>query len=264
MPALTARGTPASPQVHLKRYSSFRGVDFSSDPSQVDDRRSPWAPNLISDAGGFPEKRLGWRTLHTFDGPVNGIFFYRGTQQSHMLCHEGTRLWLCGEDGMQLLREGLFSGRSSAFAMGGKLWILTGGQYLAYDGDSVCDAAELAYVPITSLPGSSSSRVSYQAVNLLTPLRKNLFIGDGEQTEFTLDAPCDENGEVTAWVNGEQVTGVSASGSTVTFDSPPAAAVPAGVPNITVQFPRTVQGAAQRVTGCTVCALYIPFTGLFP
>ena len=256
MPALTARGTPASPQVHLKRYSSFCGVDFSSDPSQVDDRRSPWAPNLISDAGGFPEKRLGWRTLHTFDGPVNGIFFYRGTQQSHMLCHEGTRLWLCGEDGMQLLREGLFSGRSSAFAMGGKLWILTGGQYLAYDGDSVCDAAELAYVPITSLPGSSSSRVSYQAVNLLTPLRKNLFIGDGEQTEFTLDAPCDENGEVTAWVNGEQVTGVSASGSTVTFDSPPAAAVPAGVPNITVQFPRTVQGAAQRVTGCTVCALY--------
>ena len=82
MPALTMRSAPAAPQVHLKRYSSFRGVDFSSDPSQVDEQRSPWAPNLISDAGGFPEKRLGWRTLHTFDGPVNGIFFFKNEKGS--------------------------------------------------------------------------------------------------------------------------------------------------------------------------------------
>ena len=43
--------------IRTKTYSKFRGVDFSSDPSLVDDSRSPWAPNMVSDAGGMPEKR---------------------------------------------------------------------------------------------------------------------------------------------------------------------------------------------------------------
>ncbi len=256
MPALTMRSAPAAPQVHLKRYSSFRGVDFSSDPSQVDEQRSPWAPNLISDAGGFPEKRLGWRTLHTFDGPVNGIFFFKNEKGSFSLCHAGSKLWLWSGDEPALLRQGLRNARSRAFSMGGKLWILTGGEYLAFDGETVRPASELAYVPITAVPSSSSARASYQPVNLLTPKRKNLFVGDGQTKTFTLDAPCDAGGEVLAWVNDQPVSGVTASGSTVTFSQAPAAGIPAGVPNVIVQFERTAPGAEARVTGCTCCALY--------
>lgn len=37
-------------------YRKFRGVDFSADPALIDRSRSPYAPNLISDSGGFPEK----------------------------------------------------------------------------------------------------------------------------------------------------------------------------------------------------------------
>ena len=255
MPRLTVGSVRAGPAVHLKRYSSFRGVDFSSDPSQVDDRRSPWAPNLISDAGGFPEKRLGWRTLHTFEGAVHGIFFFRSERGSFCLCHAGDRLWLWSENPPRLLREGLHQGRSRAFAMGGKLWILTGGEYLAFDGQRVCDASELAYVPITSVPSSTSGRRAYQPVNLLTAKRKNLFIGDGQQTVFALDAPCDAGAEVKAWVDGAEVTGLSAEGSTVTFAQAPGAGVPAGTPNVTVQFERAVEGARERIAGCTCCAL---------
>ena len=174
MPALTMRSAPSGPKIHVKNYSLFRGVDFSSDPSKVDDRRSPWAPNLISDAGGFPEKRLGWRTVHTFDGPVHGIFFFKNQSGSYQLCHAGSKLWLMGGDAPQLLRSDLHQGRSRAFPMGGKLWILTGGEYLAFDGETVCDASELAYVPVTTVPSSTTERVSYQPVNLLTPKRKNL------------------------------------------------------------------------------------------
>ena len=256
MPALTMRSAPSGPKIHVKNYSLFRGVDFSSDPSKVDDRRSPWAPNLISDAGGFPEKRLGWRTVHTFDGPVHGIFFFKNQSGSYQLCHAGSKLWLMGGDAPQLLRSDLHQGRSRAFPMGGKLWILTGGEYLAFDGETVCDASELAYVPVTTVPSSTTERVSYQPVNLLTPKRKNLFIGDGETKSFTLDAASDPGGEVRAWVDEVEVTGVTASGTTVTFSQAPAASVPAGTPNVRVQFEHTTAGAEDRIAHCTCCALY--------
>ncbi len=257
MPALTAQGVPAQTKVMLKRYSSFRGVDFSSDPSLVDDKRSPWAPNLISDAGGFPEKRLGWRTLHQMDAPVNGIFFFTRNGERHMLCHAGDKLYKIPDEGQpQLLRQGLYSHRSCAFAMGGRLWILTGGEYLAYDGETVCAAADLAYVPITTIPKSTTERELYQPVNLLTPRRKNLFIGDGETREFTLDAEADAGAASKAWIDGQEVTGFSVSGSKVTFDTPPAASVPSGIANVTVEFSRTVEGYAGRIPGCTCCALY--------
>ena len=35
---------------------------------------SAWAPNLVSDTGGNPEKRPGWRSLFTVEGTVNGLF----------------------------------------------------------------------------------------------------------------------------------------------------------------------------------------------
>ena len=60
--------------LRTKKYERFRGVDFSTDPALVDDTRSPWAPNMIADRGGMPEKRPGWRTLEQFGARVNGIF----------------------------------------------------------------------------------------------------------------------------------------------------------------------------------------------
>ena len=68
----------AIPEVksYTKTYDAFRGVDFSTDPTQVADARSPYAVNLVSDLAGFPEKRLGWRTLATLvDERINGLFY---------------------------------------------------------------------------------------------------------------------------------------------------------------------------------------------
>lgn len=62
MPRITVK-TPDEPEVYTKLYNRFAGVDFSTDPTQVDDTRSPYAVNVISDAGGCPHKRPGWRTL---------------------------------------------------------------------------------------------------------------------------------------------------------------------------------------------------------
>lgn len=49
-----------------KHYKRFKGLDYSTDETQIDDGRSPRAVNVIADEGGFPERRYGWRTLLRF------------------------------------------------------------------------------------------------------------------------------------------------------------------------------------------------------
>ncbi len=83
----------AKAKIRAKKYDRFRGVDFSTDPSLVDDTRSPWAPNLVADMGGMPEKRPGWRTLVEIEGKVNGLFSAEFSGERHLLAHVGTKLY---------------------------------------------------------------------------------------------------------------------------------------------------------------------------
>ena len=55
--------TGSSPASYTTIYDKFRGVDMSTDPALIDTTRSPDAPNLISDTGGYPEKRHGCKTV---------------------------------------------------------------------------------------------------------------------------------------------------------------------------------------------------------
>ena len=69
----------STPTIGRKRYKQFRGVDYSTDETQIDDGRSPRAVNVIADEGGAPERRWGWRTVLNLGGnrPVAGIFLSR-------------------------------------------------------------------------------------------------------------------------------------------------------------------------------------------
>ena len=56
-----------SPLEGYKVYEKFRGIDLLTDETQIDDSRSPWAVNLISDAGGqafpsAPTSQILWET----------------------------------------------------------------------------------------------------------------------------------------------------------------------------------------------------------
>lgn len=84
---------PAVAKTELARYEKFRGVDFSTDPALCDRSRSPFAPNLISDAGGMPEKREGWRTLLKLEAPINGIFHDEIGGENVFIAHGGTKLY---------------------------------------------------------------------------------------------------------------------------------------------------------------------------
>lgn len=52
---------PAAPTVHTTVYGDLKGVDFSNDPTSVYKKRTPTGTNMISDKGGNPKKRTGWK-----------------------------------------------------------------------------------------------------------------------------------------------------------------------------------------------------------
>ena len=243
-------------------YSQFRGADFSTDPSMVDKARSPLCTNIIADEGGMPEKRPGWRVLQEFGGAVYGIFagVFQGT--AHRLCHAGNSLYSWEESGepQKLLSE-LPEHKSRGVSLGGKLWIVTGGLYIVYDGESAQAVTEAApYVPttvITRMPEGGGE--SYEDVNMLTPYRKNAFQTDGEATEFLLDGEVDDSGQVRVWVwDQELLTGwsVDRGAGKITFDTPPAAPDAGSEDGLVVEFPHTVEGYAAMINGCSIITSY--------
>ena len=62
-------GRPLAPVV----IQQFRGVDFSSDSTQVDVSRSPDALNMIADQAFFPIKRTGYKRVAQGSGRVWGL-----------------------------------------------------------------------------------------------------------------------------------------------------------------------------------------------
>ena len=247
--------------LHRTVYSSFRGADFSTDPSLVERYRSPLCTNIVADGGGMPQKRDGWRTLHQLSGKVYGLYAadFGGTVKS--LAHVGTKLYVWDDDTApaQLL-SGLPEHKSRAACMNGKLWIVTGGGFYVYDGSTAQKVSGSgAYVPtttITRLPTGGGS--SYEDINMLTPYRKNAFQTDGQSVTFLLDSDVDETGDVTCWVWGEETQdfSVDRENGTVTFETAPAAPDAGAADGLVVQFPHTVEGYAERIDKCTILSTY--------
>ena len=248
--------------IRTKKYERFRGVDFSTDPALVDDARSPWAPNMVADMGGMPEKRPGWRTLRTFDGRINGIFDAVFDGVTHQLVHAGTKLWRWYEDGETdpaLLAEGLPDERSTAVYMGGSLWLFTGGGLYRYDGVAAASAAEGAYVPLTVIARTpAGGGVSYEALNLLSGRQRVSFLADGSSTMYKLPYTSLESVD-TVEVNGAaRTSGWSAdlSAGTVTFTSAPSAPAAGAEDNVVVTFTKTVAGYADRIGKCRAAIVW--------
>lgn len=247
--------------LRAKRYNRFRGVDFSTDPALVDDTHSPWAPNMVSDVGGMPEKRPGWRTLQQFEGRVNGVFSAEFNDTRHFLAHAGTTLyrWYPDDTEPDTLAENLPDARSIAVYMGGRLWIFTGRKLLCYDGETCAPASDSAYVPLTVISADpSGGGTAHEAVNLLTGKQRVGFLADGTSTVYHL--PCMEIESVDkVEVNGAELSsGYTAdlTAGTVTFSSAPSAPDAGAEDNVFITFTKTTTGNAARIDGCTTAIVW--------
>lgn len=207
--------------VRTKNYQSFLGVDFSKDASMVDDRRSPDAENIISDLDGFPEKRVGWRTLESFSARINGIFTYDEGETSCTVVHAGSEIYKLSEDGRVLIYSGCADSRSNGKCFKGKLCILTGQEFLVFDGEKCVRAGESedVYASITHIqrqvvntggqneyPNKNETFIAWRedgtfpdgiavgtapegvAINLISGRRRNTFEVASNRTMFILDS----------------------------------------------------------------------------
>lgn len=247
--------------IKTKKYESFRGVDFSTDPALVDDSRSPYAPNMWADMGGMPEKRPGWRTLTTLEGRINGLFHAKFDGTIHTLAHAGTKLirWYTdGETAAETLCEDLPDERSTAVFMGGTLWIFTGAKLLRYDGTAAEDVAESGYIPTTVIARSpSGGGVSYESINLMSPWQAVRFLADGKSTAYQLPYESVEAiGTVT--VNGTATTAYTAdlAAGKVTFTTAPAAPVAGAEDNVYITFKKTFAGYSDRIGKCRFAVVW--------
>ena len=176
-----------------RKYNKFKGADFSTDPTQVDDSRSPWPLNLIADEGGFPEKRPGWRVMQSFSGRINGIFTLTVSEVTYWVVHHGTAISRWDGDTVTSLRTGVNDSRSQGFVFGGKLYLLTGAQYLviSVSGSALtcANVSDSAYVPRTVIGRApSGGGTTFEGVNLISPKRQNDFLADGTAMVYQLDA----------------------------------------------------------------------------
>ncbi len=247
--------------IRTTKYDRFRGVDFTTDPALVDDARSPWAPNLIPDMGGMPEKRPGWRTLCTLNGQINGLFFGEFNGAAHLLAHAGTKLYRWYENGTApaQLATGLPDARSTAVYMGGKLWIFTGSTLLCYDGTSCVTAASIAYVPTTLIScDPAGGGTQYEALNLLSGKQRVGFLADGTSTVYHLPYTGLASVDAVTVDGTAMTTGWSAdlSAGTVTFTTAPAAPLVGQDDNVFITFTMTFSGNAERIGRCTVAFVW--------
>lgn len=77
---------PDAPKEYATQYKQLLGVDYQADQTEVDRRRSPDMVNMISDYGGNPIKRNGYRrvgqsyvALVTVDSKMYGVQNLSGT-----------------------------------------------------------------------------------------------------------------------------------------------------------------------------------------
>ena len=247
--------------IRTKKYERFRGVDFSTDPALVDDARSPWAPNMVADMGGMPEKRPGWRTVKTLTGRINGLYCAEFDGVRHLLVHAGTKLlrWYTDETASAELAAGLPDERSMAVYMGGFLWIFTGAKLLRYDGTEAVEASSAAYVPLTIISRDpSGGGQSYEAVNLLSGKQKVGFLADGSSMEYALPyQDIDAVNEVE--VDGEILTDgyvVDTAGGSVIFTTAPAKPTAGAGDNVHITFTKAVEGYKDRINKCRTATVW--------
>lgn len=241
-----------------RTYSDFRGVDFANDPGIVNISRSPDALNVwknYSDTqGSCIETRPGYIKLADFGDDINGFYIY----DNKAFIHSGTNLYLWtnfpdSPEQKTLLKNDMNNTRSSFVIFDNKLYISDGKYYLVYDGTLKEVKNDSPYIPTTTIAREPSGGGEMnEDVNLLQPLRRNSFWGDGTSTEYYLDATgIDSVTEVV--VDGEIVDSndytVDLIFGKITFDTAPSQATTSD--NVIVTFSKTVSGYADRISKCS-------------
>ncbi|MBE6892468.1 MAG: hypothetical protein E7482_00445 [Ruminococcaceae bacterium] len=200
MPATIDFSGGDSPAKKVFEITSFRGIDLSSAPADIDKRRSPDAPNMILDSKGNPIKRTGFFLSESYGERINGAFVFG----KHLVIHSGSRLFIDGEK----VWEGMADELSTGQVIGNKLYIFDGLEALVCDGEDAWPLCDDAYIP-TVLISKNADEAE----------KEIMLKGDGVSTEFVLE---DIPAELVSVLSTEGIKEAELSGDKIVFSSAPA------------------------------------------
>ena len=252
---------PATTDKSVIKLTEFYGVDFTSNPFNVAMTQSPDAENMIRSEPGKVRKRMGYKTMYRFTDRINGHYGLK--QDKFDLIHAGEKLYKMS-DPPEEIYTGMNDEKSHAWQFGEKLFIADGKKLLVYDGSTVKTAEEAAYIPtVTIAKAPNGGGKSYDALNLLQPKFKELFLSDGTSKEYHLSFSGLDSANVTVrklTSAGEWTTvsnySCNASTGVITFDSAPEKSPVTGEDNIEITASRTVKGYADRINKCCIGARF--------
>ena len=241
-----------------RQYTDFRGVDLRG--GEVTLYRSPDSLNMWKDY----RKDEGISTrpeleLHeAYDNNIYGIFFYKVGNTEMMLVHSGTTLFKVVNGTRTQLYTGLNPKRSFAFIYNNIFYFKDGINYLQYDGQTIGEV--VGFTPTTSIGRKpNGGGTVYQDVNMLTGIRINTFVADGESTEYYLDAQnIDSDFTLIVKVNEVETTDftVDTTKGMVKFNTAPTEPLTDGQDNVSIKFRRTVAGYRERINKCTLLQVF--------
>lgn len=258
-------------------YQGFRGVDFRGE--EINLMRSPDSVNMWKDYKETDSIRTrpGVKKFYYFgdyggsSARVNGLYFYNDA----VLIHYDNNLYKKKDGKSEILMpftESFNSGsntvtvthyltdtRSNGFVYENKFYIMDRHHYYCYDGEKMSRVE--GYVPTTTIGRKpAGGGTPHEDVNLLSDYRINSFIGDGESTEYYLDAQNidDDYKKTIVEVNGviNKAFSVDATRGCITFDTAPPAPATDGQDNVTIKFKKTVDGYKHRILECKISQLF--------
>ena len=256
---------PAAEPKYSATIEYFRGVDLLNSPSNVDESRSPAAPNMIRDQVGKVRKRMGYTTRASAPngGRINGVHFLNGER----LIHAGTKLYKLAGTEWTELADGMADARSKSFSFDGKLYLLDGSTYRVYDGETVQAVSESAYVPTIIISRNpDGGGTTYEALNLLGLAWKESFLGKADVKEYQLTTVelgeeavkaeiLGEDGEWTEKAEGTDFT-VDREKGLVTFHTAPGESPVKGQDNVRITASKAREGYADKINKCRIYAVY--------
>ena len=252
----SSSGIPSGNLV-TRKVDYFAGVDFSNNDTEL--ARSPDSLNMwknYKNGNTGIETRPDIELVSNHDNTIFGLFFYDVGDARHKIIHCGTKLY----DNDKVIFTGMNLINSQSFIFNNIFYIKDGINYLEYDGETIKEVE--GTIPTTSIGNAEGDGTTYQDVNLLTGLRKNLRIGDGENKKFKLDTEnIDSDYVVTAkignltYVQGSDFT-VDVTEGSITFNTAPPAPTTDGQHNIEILFRKTIEGYRDRINKCTKLAMF--------
>ena len=260
---------PSSPVINTLILNNFLGVDFTTEISDVNDKRSPDSYNMIN-VDGYLQKRYGYKLEKQFENKINGIWNVDTINGDVNIIHSGTKLYEVDID-FNLSVE-IFAGINDNISRGlvfeNKLIIFDGKRVVVYYKENnsmiVKYLDEIGYIPMTriSMSPEFGGGVKYEDINLIQSKRINSFLGTNDDLEYKLDSDIVDSNEVKVevlnanaeydiLVENEDFT-VDRTKGKIIFLVAPGESLVEGRDNVLVHFSVSNEENLKQINECTI------------